>query len=269
MSSSDLASRPASLARSGGRAERAAGGGAAGVEIVGFPQILFTRTFGDPDTLFVPLLDAAMEAHAMIARLTEHGEKRESALILGGMQLATSLLQDSSFSLAARGLAHENSYTVDLDNGTLLVQARLFAVVSRRTSFFKVEIVGKFGEVFVVRNPAQNSVIMQVEESQLRQPNFFSAKLAEECLRAQMEQERFGRVEDSGAAQFHQEVRITVPAANGKIPIALRQKESGGNWDIVDGRRNEWVGTLPAEMEGSLAAVIKTVKELFDDKAKS
>lgn len=33
-----------------GRADNAAGG-SAGIEIVGFPQMLYTRTFGDPDTL--------------------------------------------------------------------------------------------------------------------------------------------------------------------------------------------------------------------------
>jgi hypothetical protein len=46
-----------------GRSDNAAGG-SAGIEIVGFPQMLYTRTFGDPDTLFVPLLEAARDAHA-------------------------------------------------------------------------------------------------------------------------------------------------------------------------------------------------------------
>ncbi|MBS1841946.1 MAG: hypothetical protein JSS69_06820 [Acidobacteria bacterium] len=257
----------ATFAKAGsGRQEKSAGGGAAGVEIIGFPQILFTRTFGDPDMLFVPLLDAGREAFAMIERLVSHGEKRENAVKLSGMQLASSLLQDSSFSLVARGLSHENSYTVDLENGTLLVQTRLFAVVSRRTSFFKVEIVGKFGEMFVVRNPSQNTVIMQVEEERLRQPNFFSTTLAQECLRAQMGQERFGRVEDAVTGQFHQEVRMVVPVSGNRIPIVLRQKEDGGTWDIVDDRKQEWVGTLEAGQEGPLRSLIESVKELFDRK---
>ena len=61
----------------GPRTEKSAAGGAAGVEIAGFPQILFTRTFGDPDMLFVPLLDAARESFNTIERLCERGEKRE------------------------------------------------------------------------------------------------------------------------------------------------------------------------------------------------
>jgi len=99
--------------------------------------------------------------------------KRESAVLLSGMQLASSLLRDSSFSLVARGLARDNSYAVELEQGTLLAQTRLFAAVSRRTSFFRVEITGKLNEnLFSVRNPVQNTVIMQVEEERLRQPNF-------------------------------------------------------------------------------------------------
>jgi hypothetical protein len=249
-----------------GLAEKSAGGGVAGVEILGFPQILFTRTSGEPDMLFVPLLDAAREAFGMIGRLVAHGEKREAAVMLGGMQLATALLQDTSFSLVARGLPHENSYTVDLENGSLLVQTRLFAVVSRRTSFFKVEIVGKFGEIFVVRNLAQNAVIMQVEEERLRQPKFFSTTLAQECLRAQIDQERFGRVEEVSDLHVKQEVRMAVAISGNKVPVILRQKEDGGNWDIVDGRRQEWVGTLAPELETPLANLISSVKELFESK---
>ena len=247
------------------RSERA--GGAAGVEIAGFPQILFTRTFGDPDMLFVPLMDAAREAFQTIERLCERGEERANAVLLSGMQLASALLRDTSFSLVARGLAHDNNYTVDLDQGTVLVQTRLFAVVSRRTSFFKVEIAGKLsGGLFVVRNPVQNAVIMQVEEDRLRQPNFFSTILAQECLRAQMEHERFGRIEESASTQFNQEIRMTLSANGNKLPVILRQKEEGGSWDIVDGRKQEWVGTLAPDCEGPLSTVLNGVKELFESK---
>jgi hypothetical protein len=67
-------------------------GGAAGIEIVGFPQSLYTRTFGDPDVLFVPLLEAAREAYRMLDRLSTHGEERANAVTLSGMHLASSLL---------------------------------------------------------------------------------------------------------------------------------------------------------------------------------
>jgi len=255
------------FARPGGRTDRSSATGAAGVEVAGFPQILFTRTFGDPDTLFVPLLDAAREAFKMMERISVHGEKRESAVMLSGMQLVSSLLRDSSFSLVAKGLTHENSYTVDLDAGTLLAQTRLYAVVTRRTSFFKVEIAGKLtGGQFVVRNPVQSEVIMQVEEERLRQSNFFSTILAQECLRAQMDQERFGRVEELTNPQAKQEVRMAVAVSGNKVPVILRQKEEGGNWDIVDGRRQEWVGTLAPELEQPLANLISSVKELFERK---
>jgi hypothetical protein len=165
MSTRNLAVSPGKPAGGETRLEKSAAGGAAGVEIVGFPQILYTRTFGDPDTLFVRLLDATRDAHKMMERLSSHGENRASAVMLSGMQLASSLLRDSSFTLVARGLSQENVYTVDLDAGTLHMLTRLYAVVNRRTSFFKVEIAGKLaGGPLVVRNSPQGSVIMQVEE---------------------------------------------------------------------------------------------------------
>jgi hypothetical protein len=75
-----------------GRSDNAAGG-SAGIEIVGFPQMLYTRTFGDPDTLFVPLLEAARDANKMLTRLTGLSEERANAVTLSGMQLASSLLR--------------------------------------------------------------------------------------------------------------------------------------------------------------------------------
>src|ERR1700730_14348298 len=55
------------------RSDQKGTGASAGIEIVGFPQKLYTRTFGDPDTLFVPLLEAARDANKMMERLTGLG----------------------------------------------------------------------------------------------------------------------------------------------------------------------------------------------------
>jgi hypothetical protein len=82
----------ASGTKPAGRTDKATGG-SAGIEIVGFPQMLYTRTFGDPDTLFVPLLEAARDANKMLTRLTGLGEERANAVTLSGMQLASSLLR--------------------------------------------------------------------------------------------------------------------------------------------------------------------------------
>lgn len=242
-------------------------GGAAGVEIVGFPQILHTRAFGDPDMLFTPLLHAAREAFRMTQRLHGLGEARPSAVTLSGMQLASALLRDPSFSLGAKGLSHENLYVVDLDAGTLLVHTRLYAVVSRRTSFFKVEIAGKIAEgVFAVRNLAQGTVIGQFEEEKAKTPSFFATTLAQECLRSQMEQERFGQIEEAASPDGETEVRLLVPVSGAKVPVVLRKKKENNRWDIVDVRRHESVGSLSEETQGRLLEVIRSVQELFANK---
>jgi hypothetical protein len=245
------------------RSDQNASGGSAGIEIVGFPQKLYTRTFGDPDTLFVPLLEAARDANKMLARLIGLGEERGNAVTLSGTQLASSLLRDNSFSLVSIGLSHENTYTVDLNSETLHMRTRLYAVMSGRTSFFKVEIAGKIsGGTFVVRNPIHGTVIMQVEEERFRQASFFSTTLAQECLRAQVEQERFGIMEELAGADIYNEMRLMVMVEGSKVPIALRQKEEAGGWDIIDGKRNEAVGKLSPEIEENLKKVINFVQDL-------
>ena len=154
-----MAKQGSSEKASAPRFDQDTSGGSAGIEIVGFPQKLYTRTFGDPDTLFAPLLEAARDANKMLARLVGLGEARGNAVTPSGMQLAPSLLRDNSFSLVSIGLSHENTYTVDLNSGTLHMQTRLYAVMSGHTSFFRVEIAGKIsGETFVVRNPIHGTV---------------------------------------------------------------------------------------------------------------
>jgi hypothetical protein len=58
-----------------------------------FPADAIYPNIRDPDTLFVPLLDAARYANKMLVRLTGLGEERGNAVTLSGMQLASSLLR--------------------------------------------------------------------------------------------------------------------------------------------------------------------------------
>jgi hypothetical protein len=114
----------------------------------------------------------------------------------------------------------------------------------------------------VVRNPVMGTVIMQVEEERLRQPNFFASTLAQECARSQMDQERFGRIDEPTGPEASAEVRMVVTVDGNKVPMALRKKEAGG-WDIIDGRQQEWVGTLSADVEGHLEPLTTLIQDLF------
>lgn len=242
-----------------------AAGGAATVEIEGFPQTLYARMLGDPDTLLIPLLEATREAYGLVERLSAQGEERSSAVSLCAMHLASSLLRDSQFSLGAKGMSPDNSYSVNFEAGTLHAVTRLYSVVNRRTSFFKVELAGNIaGGPFVVRDPVQGTVIMQVEEEKLRQPNFFASTLPNECVRAQLDQERFGRIQDSPFPESNGDVRMMVDFAGKGVPVLLRRKEKESGWDIIDGRQLEWVGSLSPEMETHLTAVTNFIRELFD-----
>jgi hypothetical protein len=264
MSSGNLTTKQNRLAGDGASPDKNAAGGAACIEIVGFPQILYLRSFGDPDTLFAPLLDATREALGIIERLSGQGESRPNAVMLSGMQLATTLLRDPSLSLGARGLSPEHSYTVHLEAGTMHMSTRLYSVVNRRTSFFKVEIAGNISSgPFVVRNPVRGTVIMQIDEERLRQPNFFSTSLAQECTRAQVEHERFGHIDKSLGPETNGEIGMVVTVAGNKVPVALRKKDGNGSWDVIDGRRQEWIGTLSPDMEEHLSSVTRFIQNLF------
>jgi len=239
-------------------------GGAASVEITGFPQALYCRMFGDPDTLFIPLLDATREAFALLDRLAAQGEDRAHSVSLCSMHLASSLLRDSQFTLGARGLSPENSYAVDFEAGTLHVVTRLYSAVNRRTAFFKVELAGNIaGGPFAVRDPAQGTVIMQVEEERLRQPNFFSSALPNECVRAQLDQERFGHLQDSPAPDVAGDVRVVLELAGKPVPFILRQKAQGEGWDLLEGRKQEWAGSLPPEIIAHVTVLTAFLRDLF------
>lgn len=264
MSSLNLAPGPSKPSEAKAAGVSTATSGPGGIKIVGFPQVLYTRVFGAPDMLFVTLLDAARDALKVVEGL---GGERTNAALMGSAHLASVLLRDASFSLVATLQSVESLYTVDLEAGTLLVHTQLFAVVSRRTSLFNVELVGKISEgPYTVRNPATGSVIMVAEESQLREPNAFSTWLSTECLRSQINQERLGSLDTMREPAAHGEVRLVVQAGGQQIPVTLQQKKEGGGWDIIDGRRKEWVGSLAAEVEGHLNEVISVLQGLFAGK---
>ncbi len=153
------------------------------VDIVGFPQVLLTRAYGDPDLLFVPLLEMARAAVTFRDRLTTHGEDRAHAITMSGIRMATTLMRDSRFSLAARSLNEENHYIVDLDCDTFSLSTRLYAEASRRTSMFQVQIAGKIqAGPYVVRGVSDQSIVLQLDEQLLRPPKLFATSLGVEFL---------------------------------------------------------------------------------------
>jgi hypothetical protein len=233
------------------------------VAIIGWPQLLHTRTFGGLDVLFAPLLDIARDMLTFIAKMCAAGETRSQAVSMGGIRLATEMLKDPGFTLATRGVEEENKYAVDLDKGTISVGARLYAVVRHRTSMFKVLIEGNIAEgPYVVRNTADNSVITPVDESQMTQAGYFSTFLPEQCLRAHLARESAGLMEEPKTVEG--EVRITFPVGGENVPFVLRRKSAGGDWDIVDGRKNQWIGVLPNVTYGQLDQLMQGLARLVN-----
>jgi hypothetical protein len=236
-------------------------GGAASVEIAGFPQALYVRMLGDPDTLFIPLLEATREAYSLVDRLAQQGEDPSQSASLCSMHLASSLLRDGQFSLGARGMSPENSYAVDFEAGTLHVLTRLYSAVNRRIAFFKVELAGNIaGGPFVVRDPSRGTVIMQVEEERLREPNFFSTTLANECVRVQLDQEHFGA---AWVTQEVGDVRVVMEIGGKAVPIVLRQQAKSGSWDMLQGQQQETAGPVPNEMAEHVTAFTAFLRERF------
>jgi hypothetical protein len=70
-------------------------------------------------------------------------------------------------------------------------------------------------------------------------------------------------MDELAGTDIFNEMRLMVMMEAGKVPIALRQKEEGGGWDIVDGKRNEVLGKLAPEIEENLKKVIHFAQDLF------
>ena len=244
--------------------------GPGGVEIAGFPQVLHTRSFGHPDALFIPLVQEARAAVSLCRRLSADAETREHAGEMAGIQLVSGLLKDPSFSLSARGMQEENYYYLDLAAGTIRLQTRLYAEVSRRTSMFKVEIVGRIPEgSFTVRTIGDFPASYEFAEESARQPLFFSTVLAEECLRVRVQQERTVHPDLSTRKGETPEVRLVVELVNRKIPVVLKKKGDSEQWDLLDEHLGPRFGTLSLEATGHLQHVLATLAEMVEGAASS
>jgi hypothetical protein len=90
--------------------------------------------------------------------------------------------------------------------------------------------------------------------------------VAQQCVRAQMEQFRFGRIEETLGPEASGAMRLTVTVSGDTVPVVVRKKEEGNGWDIIDGRRQGGVGTLSAEMENPLSSVTGFIQQLVEKK---
>jgi hypothetical protein len=235
------------------------------VEIAGFPQVLHTRNYGHPDVLFVPLIEEARVAVSFCERLIADGEAREEAAAMSGIQLATGFLKNPSFSLSARGMQEEHYYFLELASGTIRMKSRLYAEVSRRTSMFKVEIVGRIPEgIYAVRTIGDSPATFQFDDEAARHPLFFSTILAEECLDLKVRHERFLRPDMPGRKPEPPEVCLTVDTSNRKVPVILRKKGEREEWELYDGELGARFGVLPAEATEHLQRLIESLSEMLE-----
>lgn len=231
-------------------------GGVGTIEVIGLPQVLHTRTFGSLDMLFLALLDTSRSMMSFIEKMTGAGETQAQAVSMARIRFASEMLQDSSFTLAPRGMEEDNTYIVDFDKGTLVASARLYAVVRHRTSLFKIKIEGSIKQgPYTVQNTSSGVTMLEIDETQMRLPGYFATFLPEECLRAHIEAENSSPLGKAAATQG--EVRMVVPVAGRNVQFLLRQKDSGGDWDILDGRTNQRLGALPDSAEAHLRQLME------------
>lgn len=233
-----------------------------GIDITGFPQLLLTREFGDPDILLIPLVDAAREAMtASKGQVASNGDASQVSM-MAAMHVATAFMRDSNFTLAPKSSRPESLYVLDLDAETIHLRTRLYATVGKRTSTFLVSIAGNIKTgMFAVRTGSEDSVVAEFDEKRLRQPGFFSTDLPEECLRQQMSMDHFKRFGNLPIAEVDTGVRVNLPLKSGPIPILMRKKDSSDVWEVVDERTSAPLVTLPSEaaiqLERLLAVLLK------------
>src|SRR5277367_4512090 len=141
---------------------------------------------------------------------------------MAAMHVATSFLQNPSFTFASKNSQTQSQYFLDLESETIRVRTWLFATGGRRTSSFLVSIDGNFQTgPFTARTAADDMVIAEFDEQRLRQPDFFSTILPDECLRFQMGADHFKRFGSLPVAHEPSGIRITLAGSDGAIPILL------------------------------------------------
>lgn len=234
-----------------------------GVDIVGFPQLLLTREFGDPEALFIPLLEAAREAVAISKNFATQGGPQASKM--AAMHVATSFLHDPSFTFASKNSQTQSLYLLDLDSETIHVRTWLFVSGGKRTSSFLVSIAGNFQTgPFTARTVAEDKVIVEFDEQRLRQPDFFSTILPEECLRFQMGVDHFKRFGTLPIAHEPSGMRITLLGDAGAIPVLLRRVESSNTYEVVDERTSARAAMLPHDATVHLGKLLETLQKIFN-----
>jgi len=251
------------LSRSTARTSAQSGG----VDIVGFPQLLLTRQCGDPDALFIPLLEAAREALVIAKGFTSQAgsESSMTASKMAGMHIATSFLQDTRFTFAPKNSPTQSHYLLDLDAETIRVRTWLFATGGKRTSSFLVTIDGNFQiGPFTARTAGDDSVIAEFDEQRLRQPEFFSTVLPEECIRFQMNADHFKRFGSLPVAHEASGIRITLAADGDAIPVLVRRVGSSSTYEVVDERTSTRAAMLPHDATVQLEKLLETLANIFD-----
>ena len=249
------------------RSKTGASAQSGGVDIAGFPQLLLTRQCGDPDALFIPLLEAAREALAIAKGFTSQGgsESSMTASKMAGMHIATSFLQDSRFTFAPKNSQTQSHYLLDLDAETIRVRTWLFATGGKRTSSFMVTIDGNFQTgPFTARTAGDDTVIAEFDEQRLRQPEFFSTILPEECLRFQMGADHFKRFGSLPVAHEPSGIRITLAGEGSSIPILLRKVGASNTYEVVDERTSARAAMLPHDATVQLGKLLETLAKIFD-----
>jgi len=236
-----------------------------GIEIIGFPQLLFTREFGDPDTLLIPLLDAAREAMNATQSLSGSHGAGSQASMMAAIHVATAFMKDSNFTLAPKSSQPQSRYVLDLDSDSIHLRTWLYATVGKRTSTFLVTVAGNIKTgMFTVRTSAEDNVIAEFDEKRLRTPGFFSTVLPEECLQLQMSLDHFKRFGNLPVAEVEEGVKINLPMAGGMTPIVLRKKEAGNTWEVLDGRTSKRLVPLPPEAAVHLDLLLKALPKVLE-----
>lgn len=235
-----------------------------GVDINGFPQLLMTREFGDPDTLLSPLLASAREALQACKSVSTSGTGGASqAGLMAAIHLATSLLKDSNFTLGSKGSQTENYYFLDLVEERIQVRTWLFATINKRTSSFLVRITGNLKTGMFSVAGADEGVLAEFDEKRMAQGEFFSSVLSEECLRLQMSKERFKRFGDLPVVQGESGIKVNLQVSNGTVPVLLKKKEKADTWKAIDEQTSENLGALAPEASEQLEKVLAALSKML------
>jgi hypothetical protein len=224
---------------------RSASTSAAVVELGATMRTFYTRSIGAPDVLFTVLLSSAREAYAITEPSGQQPARDGRAQgLVAEIYLAGALLCDASFVPARVPPDCEHHYALDLVKQEIQLSTRVCGVTGGRISLFGVTLKGSIlGNEFVLINTSTKSLLANVLEDVIKQPDFFRDELPRLACQPEPRQAE-GPEEPYSLVDQAIELRVVIPLKDGPCELLVKKSKAAQRAQVCSGEKRSPIGSV-------------------------